>query len=202
MQIFEATTHALHLADGPHATDQPQVVDRVDGDDEVERSVAIRQVVRAAHHEERFDVIHRVLDGIGREIETGHADTGDDLTKVVEEKPLGAADVEDDVPRPETVEVPHPLSDRDPPAIVAIPAIPLSALPVEILAAEFSCELTLVGLGRLPGGDVAPHPRVAVEKVDLAHRHTAPKAASVARSPSLNGVNTICGTACRRRAIS
>src|SRR5207237_7073680 len=137
-----------------------------------------------------------------REPETRHADPGHDVPKLSEEKPLAAADVENDAPRPETVEVSHPLGDRHPPAIVAIPAIPLSALPVEILAAEFSCELTLVGLGRLPGGDVAPHPRVAVEKVDLAHRHTAPKAASVARSPSLNGVNTICGTACRRRAIS
>ena len=86
----------------------------------------------------------------------------------MEQEALGAADVEDPVPRAQAVEVPHALGDGHPAAVVAVAPVALAAVAVEVFLAEALGHVALARHRRRPRGDVARGPRVAVEQVDLA----------------------------------
>src|SRR5215831_8437271 len=87
----------------------------------------------------------------------------------MEQEALGAPDVENPVSCAQAVEVPHALGDGHPAAIVAITAIALTTVPVEVLLAEALGHVALARHRRRPRGNVPLGVGVAVEQVDLAH---------------------------------
>ena len=73
-----------------------------------------RQPLRGAAREKRSDVVHRLRDALGRDVEPRDAHPRDHAAQVVEEEPLGASDVEDPIARAGAVEVAQAGRDRLP----------------------------------------------------------------------------------------
>src|SRR5258705_7248690 len=155
--------HALDLAQGLDTRLAPEVVDGVDREHEVEGAVAKGQPLGGAAYQEGADVLHGVLEGIGGDVETHHPDARHHAPEVVEEKALGASHVEHAVAAGQPVVVAEPLGDGHPAPVIAVAAIALAAVPVEVLRPEPLRDLALGGHRRRPRGDVPAGPRVPVE---------------------------------------
>src|SRR5262249_13341200 len=92
-----------------------------------------------------------------------------DLLQVFQEKALGAADVEHPIAGLELPVIAERLGYRNPATVIAVAAVALRAIAVEVLAPELHGHVALLDLLFVPGGQVAARARVAVEQIGLSH---------------------------------
>jgi hypothetical protein len=105
------------------------------------------------------------------DVEPEHLDTGTDPQQILDQKPLGATDIEHPVAGLEAPMLDHVLGHAGPETrIVAVAAITGGARAVEIVASVFARDPDVFGALRVGALlDVALAPRVAAQQVDLGH---------------------------------
>ena len=149
-----------------------EVVQRVDGDHQVEALVRERQFGGAGHLEAWLDLFLGVLDGVAGDVDADDLDARHGLGEIVEDEALAAADVEDAVARLDAVVLDHGVGHLPPAAVVAVAAVAGLAVAVPVVDVPFLGQPGGFGLGKLG------HPRHVValralvdrgKKIDVSH---------------------------------
>src|SRR5215471_527380 len=185
----------LDLAERGQAALALQVVEHVDRDHGREGARGKRQLVRGSPDEAtrrlRLGAAQRVVG----DVEPPDAEPGADGGQILDEKPLGAPDVQHAVARREAEVLDDVPRDGDPAPVVAIAPVALFPPAVEILGAEPERHLPVLGIIRARRVHLSRTARARPEQVDLRHHACSSISRWALASPASKDVNVNDGKA-------
>ena len=123
---------SLYLSNGTNRIRPFKVMDRIDRQNCVEALVGKRQFICAAELQTAHHLWLAMPQGILGNIETKRFEARANLHEILDQKPLGAADIQHPIAGRKVKVFDDDLSDRNPAAIITIATITISPWPIEI----------------------------------------------------------------------